>query len=336
MRVCRVFSLLVAVIGLSGISLAYGADQQKIRAFVSILPQAFFVSQVGGPHVDVRVLVDPGKDPHTFELTPKVMIDLSQADLFFALGLPFEQAIMRKLRGTTERVRIIDTANGVALLPLLHDHEEGEHGSHHKGNKKLQGQTQGSHSSGSGSHSHSHDASTARGADKHHRDPHIWLDPSLVKIQASNIAQALINLDPGRADDFRKNLERFHQDLDELDAELAESLSPFRGQRFYVYHPAFGYFAARYGLDQMPVEIEGKEPSPRHLTNLIRSAKKDHVKIIFVQPQFSQKTAQSLSEAIKGSVIAIDALSPDYLNNMRVITERLGQALHDGTSRPPR
>ncbi len=332
MRVCRVFSLLVAVIGLSGISLAYGADQQKIRAFVSILPQAFFVSQVGGPHVDVRVLVDPGKDPHTFELTPKVMIDLSQADFFFALGLPFEQAIMRKLRGTAERVRIIDTANGVALLPLLHDHEEGEHGSHHKGHEKPQG----SHSSGSGSHSHSHGASEARGTEKHHRDPHIWLDPSLVKIQASNIAQALISFDPGRADDFRKNLERFHQDLDKLDAELAESLSPFRGQRFYVYHPAFGYFAARYGLHQVPVEIEGKEPSPRHLANLIRAAKKDHVKIIFVQPQFSQKTAQSLSEAIRGSVIAIDALSPDYLNNMRVITESLGHALHDSTSRPPR
>jgi zinc transport system substrate-binding protein len=326
----------VAFVALSGISLAYGADQHKIKAFVSILPQAFFVSQVGGPYVDVRVLVDPGKDPHTFELTPKVMIDLSQADLFFALGLPFERAIMKKLKGTAERVRIIDTAKGVALLPLVHDHEEGEHGSHHKGDKKSRAQISDSYPSRSGSHSHSHDVSEKSGAEKHHGDPHIWLDPSLVKIQASTIAQALIDFDPGRADEFRKNLERFHKELDKLDAELAESLSPFRGQRFYVYHPAFGYFAARYGLEQVPVEIEGKEPSPRHLANLIRSARKDHVKIIFVQPQFSQKTAQSLSEEIKGSVIAIDSLSTDYLNNMRVITERLGQAFHDSTSRPHR
>jgi len=326
MRPGRVVFVFALVFAFFGTSVSNGSEVAKTRVFVSILPQVFFVSQVGGIDVEVKVLVDPGKDPHTFELTPKSMIDISQADVFFALGLPFERAIIKKLKGTSGRVRIVDTTKGVEFLPLLHDHEEENRGSRGEKHPEAHGKAAGSHHSRSDSHSHPDYAATTQGADERQRDPHTWLDPNLVKIQAENMARALTLINPSRADYYRENLDKFVRDLEKLDGELAQALAPFRGQRFYVYHPAFGYLAARYGLVQVPVEIEGKEPGPKHLATLIRSAKKEGVKIIFVQPQFSKKSEQALSDAIQGSVIAIDALSDDYFNNMRGIAEKLRKA----------
>ncbi|MGC9029571.1 MAG: metal ABC transporter solute-binding protein, Zn/Mn family [Desulfomonilaceae bacterium] len=269
-----------------------------VRCFVSILPQEFFVSKIGGPHVIVDVLVGPGQEPHTFELTPKAMASLAQADLFFTLGLPFERVILKKLAGAKHKVKIIDTTRGVTFLEFREEH----------------------------AHDHHHDAHEGHVKDSA-RDPHIWLDPSLVKIQAANIAQALAAQDPAHAHDYQANLSAFQAELDELDAELAATLKPFKGQKFYVYHPAFGYFAARYGLLQVPVEMGGKEPTARHIAGLIKSAKENGVRIIFVEPQFSTKGAEMIAKAIGGTIIPIDPLSKDYLNNMRAIAAAIRGAM---------
>ncbi len=262
-----------------------------VRCFVSILPQEFFVSKIGGPHVIVDVLVGPGQEPHTFELTPKAMASLAQADLFFTLGLPFEQVILKKLARTKHKVKIIDTTRGVTFLEFREEHA-------HEGHVKESA-----------------------------RDPHIWLDPALVKIQAANIAQALAAQDPAHAHDYQANLSAFQAELDELDAELAAALKPFKGQKFYVYHPAFGYFAARYGLLQAPVEVGGKEPTAKHIAGLVKIAKENGVKIIFVEPQFSTKGAEIIAKAIGGTIIPIDPLSKDYLNNMRAIATAIRGAM---------
>jgi len=147
-------------------------------------------------------------------------------------------------------------------------------------------------------------------------DPHIWLDPKRVKIQAETIYEALKKTDPVHADEFEKNLKAFQTDIDRVDAKIAGILAPLKDGKLYVFHPAFGYFAESYGLTQVAVEIEGKEPSPKQLSELINRARRDKVKVIFVQPQYATKEARVVARAIGGAVVPINPLPRDYLKNL--------------------
>ena len=160
-------------------------------------------------------------------------------------------------------------------------------------------------------------------------DPHIWLDPMLVKKQGEIIRNTLIKLDPAGEDIYRKNFLAFSADLDQLDEKLRQALLPVKGKTFFVFHPAFGYLARAYGLKQVAVETGGKKPSGRHLARLIESARAKDVKVLFVQPQFSQKSAETIAQAIDGVVVAIDPLAKDYFSNMEKIARevRLGIGL---------
>jgi zinc transport system substrate-binding protein len=265
-------------------------DMEKIKVFVSILPQAYFVERVGGDRVDVSVMVGPGQNPATYEPMPRQMVELSKAKLFFRIGVPFEDVWMDRISKTNPKMKVIDTRRGIKLLPMKTHH--------HKAPKQHTGlQKDGL------------------------KDPHIWTSIRLVKIQAQNICDALINLDQDNKGYYQDNLRAFIDDLNNLDAEIVESLKGIRARKFMVFHPAWGYFARDYGLDQIPIEIGGKEPGARELVNLIEEAKNDGIKIIFVQKQFSEKSAEALSAAIKGRIIQIDPLARDYLNNMKIIAE---------------
>jgi zinc transport system substrate-binding protein len=158
-------------------------------------------------------------------------------------------------------------------------------------------------------------------------DPHIWLDPKRVKIQAATICEALCGILHERCSDFRRNLNLFQQDLDELDREISEILGPLAGRSFYVFHPAFGYFGDSYGLNQVAVEVEGKEPGPRQLSNLIEKAEKDGVHTIFVQPQFARTQAEAFAGAIGAEVVPLNPLAKDYLSNLKFMAEALRKAL---------
>ena len=165
---------------------------------------------------------------------------------------------------------------------------------------------------------------------EHHNDgsdPHIWLDPMLVKVQATTVCEELCRLDPVNATEYKENLKAFKADLDEVDARLTQALEPLRGQKFYVFHPSYGYFGDAYGLTQIAVEVEGKEPGARRLAALIDQAKEDSVKVIFVQPQFSAKSAEAVAEAIGGVVVPIDPLARDYLKNLEDIAEKIVRGL---------
>jgi zinc transport system substrate-binding protein len=158
-------------------------------------------------------------------------------------------------------------------------------------------------------------------------DPHIWLDPKLAGIQAGTICKALCQLVPERTGEFRRNLSLFKGDLEEIDRQIAETLAPVKGEPFFVFHPAFGYFGDSYGLRQVAVEVEGKEPGPRRLSKLIERARKENVRIIFVQPQFTRDQAETLARAIGAEVVAMDPLAADYLKNLKTMAEVLRKAL---------
>lgn len=264
-----------------------GEPGGKVRAFVSVPPQAYFVERVGGPHVEVEALVAPGQSPHTFEPAPRQMAKLSEAQVYFGIGVPFEKTLLEKIEGAFKRLRVVDTRAGAQLRAMTAPHEHGGE-----------------------------------------PDPHLWLNPRLVKIMAADICASLKDLDPAHARDYEANLRAFLEDLDELDSRIAAALTPLAGREFFVYHGAFSYFAHAYGLKQVAVQIGGKEPGAKRLAALIERAKKGNVRVIFVQPQFSTASAEAVAGAIGAKVVAIDPLAKDYLKNLeetaRKITEALG------------
>jgi zinc transport system substrate-binding protein len=147
------------------------------------------------------------------------------------------------------------------------------------------------------------------------------------KQQAETIAAALQEADPSHAEDYERNLKAFQERLQALHEDIAEQLADLEHRRFLVYHPAWGYFADAYGLEQVPIEIEGKEPTARQLAQIIDYAKEQGIQAIFVQQQFSRKTGQAIASAIGGEVIAIDPLARNYFENLRTIAQRLAEAL---------
>ncbi len=155
------------------------------------------------------------------------------------------------------------------------------------------------------------------------RDPHVWLSPKQVKIQAKNIYQALIEIDNAGKDIYQSGYNALIKELDNVDQELAKSLTPHKGKTMFVFHPAFGYFADDYGLKQAAIETGGKEPTPAKLQEIVTKAKKDNVSIVFVQPEFSQNSAKAIADAISGTVISLSPLNPDYINNLNHIAQAL-------------
>ena len=275
-----------------------------IKAFVSILPQAYFVERIGGNRVAVSVMVGPGQSPATYEPRPKQMAKLSEAKLYFRIGVPFENVWMARISKANPGMRTIDTRKGIELLPM----KAGHHG--------------------------------AGGPDRHHResvshhdhgnslnDPHIWLSLRLVKVQARNICDALIAEDPAHADYYEENLKAFHRDLDRLDTEIAGVLKGLKTRKLMIFHPALGYFARDYGLEQLPIEMEGKEPSAKSLARIIGQARKEGIKAVLVQEQFSSQSAEAVARAIRGKVVKVDPLAKEYLRNMRELAQTLAEVM---------
>ena len=158
-------------------------------------------------------------------------------------------------------------------------------------------------------------------------DPHIWLSPRFAKIQAETIDLALAKADPENAKAYAKNLKRLLAELDRVDKKIAGELAPYKGRTFYVYHPAFGYFAAAYGLEQVSVEHEGKEPGASDLAAFIEGAKARGATVIFVEPQFPKRQAEVIAKAIGGKVVTLDPLAEDYLTNLETIAQKIRDAL---------
>ncbi len=301
--VCLVAALLILP-AMSADIVEADATPREIIVFVCILPQAYFVDRIGGDHVEVRVLVGPGRSPATYEPTPKQIAGLAKAKVFFRIGAPFENAIMPKIGSTFKDLRVVDTRQGIRRRKMTEPHVHGDAGHGEHSHDKSE---------------HQHGAGTL--------DPHIWLDPLLVKVQAQTISQALCKLDPANADDYRSNLAAFHSDLDRVHGEISRTLARAKGKEIFVFHPAYGYFTDRYGLKQIAVETGGKEPSAKQLAALIDRARDKRVKTIFVQPQFDRRNAEIIGRAIGAKVVSLDPVARDYLNNLKEMASKIRIAL---------
>lgn len=152
-------------------------------------------------------------------------------------------------------------------------------------------------------------------------DPHVWLSPRNAKIMVENICQGLMKVDPANADEYRRNADAYLGDLDLLDGEITTALAESRVKKIMVYHSSWAYFTRDYGLEEVPIESEGKEPSPRRIENLIRQAREEHIRMIFAAPEYSTRSAEVIADEIGGTVVLASPLAKDYLANMRDVAE---------------
>ncbi|MFC2069195.1 metal ABC transporter solute-binding protein, Zn/Mn family [Chloroflexota bacterium] len=259
----------------------------KIGVVVTILPQAEFTEQVGGNRVEVTVMVPPGASPHTYEPVPSQMKALVEANLYVKVGsgVDFELVWMDKLIATNDTMLIVDCSQGIT----------------------FQGVT-----------------ALGEGNDKHgDLDPHIWTSPPNAAIMVRNIADSLIQIDSNNRNYYEQNRDAYLQKLEQLDNDIRYVLGGFQGDTFMIYHSAFGYFASEYGLTQLPIEADGKEPTVAGLQRLIEQARRHNITVVFAESQYSTQSAEVIAGEIGGQVILINPLARDYLTNMRIMVEKL-------------
>jgi len=257
----------------------------QMKVFVTIAPQKYFVEQIAGDKVQVGVMVPPGSNQHSYEPRPRQMADLAQSSIYFAVGDPAEKAWLSKLASVNKNLRIVRTDKGIKKLEMEehhHGHEEHGHDDHDHGMP----------------------------------DPHIWLDPVLVISQAKIIADALAQADPMNKNFYAANLNGFTNRLKVIDKDIARITQASKNKKFMVFHPSWGYFAARYKIQQIAVEVEGKSPKPAELAKLIDTAKKQKLKVIFAQPQFSKKEVETIAKETGARVVFIDPLAENWETNI--------------------
>jgi len=283
---------LLLLLVLSGAARAAEPTAAPIGVFVSILPQKYFVERVGGKHVAVSVMVGPGQSPATYEPTPSQLSRLTGARVYFRIGVEFEEVWMKRIAAANPGMRIVDMRGGIP--PRKMERSEG---------------------------------ARAPAAQQGLADPHVWTSPPRVKIMAATIRDTLSQLDPAHRAAYGANYHVFAADLDRLDHDIRLLLKNASARSFMVFHPAWGYFADTYNLKQIPIEAGGKEPGARTLAHVIEVGRRERIKVIFVQAQFSQRTAETIARAIGARVVAVDPLAEDYMNNLRRVARQFAEAL---------
>lgn len=258
------------------------ASQEK-TLYVSILPMRSLVKEIVGENFRIEVLVPPGASPETFEPTPRQFIGLNEAQLVFNVGLlEFETALLDKIE---DRTKIVDLSRGIVRIEGSCAHA-GRNGSDHA----------------------------------HGVDPHVWTSPRALQRMAENAYEAIHARWPDSAK-YTANHARLQEELRQLDLRTAEKIARSGIRYFIIYHPALTYYARDYGLRQEAVEADGKEPSAKRLTALIRQARKDGIGRILYQSQFPVSVVETIARDIGAECTEIDPLREDAIANIDSITD---------------
>lgn len=254
--------------------------ENKKGIIVSILPQAEFAEKIGNDKIRVTVMIPPGASPHTYEPTPGQLEEISCAELYAKVGsgVEFELAWMDKIIKMNREMLLVDCSRNIDIIDSRAEHS---------------------------------------GTDTRGKDPHIWLSPLNAVIMVENIFNGLVEIDTDSRGFYLENKEDYQEELMELDNQIREILSGKKNRKILVFHPAWTYFAEEYGLEQISVEEEGKEPTIRGMEELIDQAVKNDIKVLFASPEFSTKSAETIAREIGGSVVLISPLEKDYINNLR-------------------
>ena len=269
------------------------AATEKPLIYVGLPPQRWLVQQLAGERVQTGLLLAPGQNPHTFEPSARQVKEFTAAQGFLMMGLPFERALVQKVKAINPGLRVIDMAAGVPRR-MQHAHASGE----------------------------KDDDGCCEGA-----DPHVWLTPAAMGIMASNTVQALLTFDPEGKDFYTARNAALQARLTRLDAELRVLLLPVRGGVLLTYHASWGYFADAYGLRQLVIEAEGRAPAARQLAALIDQASQAQVRKVFTEPPYDPRPSQTVANQIHAEVAVIDPLAEEWDANLLEISRQVCAAL---------
>lgn len=260
---------------------------------VTIEPYRYFVDQIAGDKVKVNVMVPAGSNPETYEPTAQQMVQLSQSDLYFKVGrIGFEETWMKKLIDNAPEMKVIDTSKGISP------------------------------------------AKTAGGV----IDPHVWMSVNSAAYITTNICKALCELMPQDSAYFAERREKFADVTNDVASTFTHFLLATKNAReelthqktkripFVIYHPALTYFAKDHGLDQYPIEEEGREPSIAQLQALIDKAKKEQIKTVFIQKEFANRNTQTFIDATGAKPIEINPLAYNWKREMISIIQKLAES----------
>lgn len=276
---------------------AAGAAAAPLRVVVSVAPQAELATRLGGEAIAVTVLVPPGADVETYAPTPQQMAALESAGLVFTVGhpsFPLERAYLEPWLERHRGIRQVSLAAHARGVP----------------------------SGTSGGHLEEHSGE--------HGDPHLWVSPRTMRGAARELAGALALLLPAETARIEERWRRLDAEIEGLDRELEARLRAAAGRAFVIYHPALGYLASDYGLEQWAIEHEGKEPSPARLGRLIASARRERVRVVLVQPGMPKRSAELLAREIGARLLEVDPVAADWLANTRALGAALEAALDRG------
>lgn len=273
--------------------LVYGYAKPIVS--VSVPPQAYFVQQIAGDSVEINVIIPPNVDEHNFDIKPQTMQSLEKSSVYFTTGLEIEKILLQKLKDY-KGINVVSLNEDESMS---HSHDTHEH------------------------HDHDHDAHEH----SHDNDPHVWLNPKLVAVQAEKITEALIKVEPKNSKLYADNLRTFLDRIQKLDSDIKDDLADIKHREFIVYHPSLGHFAEAYAFKQIPIEINGKEPKPKDMQGLIEYAKKERIGIILIQPGFADSLARQIARECGAEVVVINHLSQDWEQEMRKIAKVLAENL---------
>jgi len=314
--------ILIACLAAWGLALLIGPAAAappagKLLVAATIVPLGDFCRQIGGDLVQVQVLIPPGASPHAFEPAPSVMARAARARVFVYIGAGLEPWAARLLRSRgSKNLMVVEAAQGIPLLGL----DEPHHG--HEA-AKAQGHT--------GQHP------DKEGAPETHLagNPHIWLDPALAQEICVKIAGALIQADPGHRAQYEANFKDYQAKLAALDREIKQHAQKWRLRDYVTSHPAFSYFARRYNLHEVGTieAAPGREPTPRHLQDLVAAIRRYGIRVVFAEPQLNPRVAEVIAQEAGVKVLRLDPMGgappygSDYLQMMRANLAALDEAL---------
>ena len=249
--------------------------------YVSILPLRSLVQGIVGDDFDIEVLVPPGASPETFEPTPRQFVGLNKARMVFNVGLiDFETMLLAKIE---DQAKVVNLSRGIELIAGTCSH---------------------------GSHGHTH---------THGIDPHVWTSPRALQKMAENAYEAIREAYPDSVK-YETNYRLLQQELKALDERTAARIAASDVEYFITYLPALTYYARDYGLRQIAIEADGKEPSAKQLTQLIRQAREDGVRRILYQSQFPASAVEVIARDIDAEYAEVDPLREDVIANIEEIT----------------
>ena len=250
-----------------------GKQTEESIVTVTIEPQRFFAEKIAGDKFQIHCIVPSGQSPETYDPTPKQMVEVGNSVAYFQIGsLGFEQVWMQKIRENNPDLKIYDLSKGMSFI------QEVTHHHHH--------------------HSHAHGV-----------DPHIWSSIAGAKIIAQNMLEAFIQLDGEHADYYKSNYTALLKEINQTDTVIRQLLAPLKERTFIIYHPTLTYFAKEFDLTQLCIEMDGKEPSPAILAQLIATAKEREVKVVFIQQEFDKKNAELIAKETDCRLEVINPLS---------------------------